>query len=546
MPAMPTISLLHFGLGRLLGPLSEKELRIASRRVRSYALRSSYIVLLCLLMLSAWYSIVGMPDSVMKSLGISRASVVSTHVAVQVLVFQFAAAQLLAAVMLCSSLGDEMRRGTLGVLLTTPITSLHIVAGKLVGGLLQIVLLLAISLPVLAVLRSLGGLSWNDVSAGFCVILSAAVFAGALSLLLSTYFPHPSRAISAGAVIYLILFVGLPFAATGLLHLVGRNPPLLGSLLDLLNPFRAIYRTLPWLGRPPTAGAGSLFSWPVHCLILVGLACAACCTAVWRVRRVAAGDLFVKDRESGFVRRLWAAPAAWKEESGNLRHWRNTLLMAAATLVICTLIVIAKSTRRGRSVTIFPYYGLAGLWLVAFLRLALSTAGSITREKESGAWPVLLTTPLSETQILRGKVVAALRRNGVLLLSLLAIQACLMWHSDIPGRGVIVALYALQRVASIGFIVGAGLYFGTRLRTTTVAVASTMAAFLGVNYVIAGQFNPLFPLLWRWIVPVVSTWGNYSQVCFMALTTGPMIVVVAVLGLWMLRRARRNVREYVF
>ena len=257
MEPTPTVSLFQlFSPLRLLGPLSDRELRVASRRVRNYALRSAYIVLLCLLMLSAWYSIVGLPDSTMKSLGISRASAVSTYVAVQVLVFQFGAAQLLAALMLCSSLGDELRRATLGVLLTTPITSLHIVAGKLLGGLLQIVLLLAISLPVLAVLRALGGLSWEDVCAGFCIILSAAAFAGALSLLLSTYFPHPSRTITAGAVTYLILFIGLPFAATDLLRLVGLNPSLLGSLVDLLNPFRAIYLIAgpynplyPWLWR---------------------------------------------------------------------------------------------------------------------------------------------------------------------------------------------------------------------------------------------------------------------------------------------------------
>jgi ABC-type transport system involved in multi-copper enzyme maturation permease subunit len=295
---MPTISLLYFGLRRLLGPLSGKELRVASRRVRSYALRSSYIVLLCLLMLSAWYSIVGLPDSTMKSLGISRASVVSTYVAVRILVFQFAAAQLLAAVMLCSSLGDELRRGTLGVLLTTPITSLHSVMGKLLGGLLQIVLLLAISVPVLAVLRALGGLSWEDVLAGF-------------------------------------------------------------------------------------------------------------------------------------------------------------------------------------------------------------------------------------------------------LLSLLAIQACLTWYGGIPGRGWMVALYGLSRLVSVGFVLGAGLYFGTRLKTTTKAVAATMVAFLCVNYLIAGPYHPLYPLLWRRITPALSTSGNHASLFFVALTAGP-IVVMAVLGLYLLGPARRNVREYVF
>ncbi len=151
MPAMPTISLLHFAFRRLVGPLSDKELRVASRRGRSYALRSGYLVLLCVLMLSAWYQTVGR-QAVRAAFGTSRASVVSTEVAYRVILFQFAAAQLVAALALSSSIGDEMRRGTLGVLLTTPITSVHIVAGKLLSGLLQIVLLLGVGLPALAAL----------------------------------------------------------------------------------------------------------------------------------------------------------------------------------------------------------------------------------------------------------------------------------------------------------------------------------------------------------------------------------------------------------
>jgi len=217
---------------RLLGPLSDRELRIASRRLRSYALRSGYILLLCILMLSAWYRIVGLPDSTLAAFGVSRASVVSQHVASQVLMFQFAAAQFIAAVMLSSSFGDELRRGTFSVLMTTPITSTHIVLGKLMGGLVQAVLLLAISLPVLAVLRIFGGVTWDSVLAGFCITLTAAGFMGVLSLLLSTYYRHPFAAVSAGALVYLILFAGLPFAVACWIVIGGVNQP--AALLHLL------------------------------------------------------------------------------------------------------------------------------------------------------------------------------------------------------------------------------------------------------------------------------------------------------------------------
>ena len=197
MQAMPTTSLLHFALGRLIGPLSDKELRVAGRRGRSHVLRSGYLALLCIGLLSAWYHMMGIHG--LAVFGASRAAVVSTQVATTVIWFQFLAAQLVAGLMISSSIADELRRGTLGVLLTTPITSSHIVAGKLLGA-LQIVVLWGIGLPALTVLRALGGLSWEDVFAAFAVTLTAAVFGASLSLLLSTHYRRSFQAISAGGV----------------------------------------------------------------------------------------------------------------------------------------------------------------------------------------------------------------------------------------------------------------------------------------------------------------------------------------------------------
>ncbi len=389
MQAMPTISLVHFGLRQLIGPLSDKELRVASRRVRSYALRTGYIILLCILMLSAWYQIVGRPNAGV-AFGVSRATVVSTQVAGRILLFQFIAAQLVAALMLCSSIGDEMRRRTLGVLLTTPITSVHIVAGKLLSGLLQIVLLLATGLPALAVLRIFGGLSWGDAYAAFWITLTAAIFAGALSLLLATYYRHPFQAISVGAVVYLVLFVGMPFVAACLVTAGILNPPVTLSVLDLTNPFRALNGVLPRTWPVPARGAGYFFSWPIHCLIMAGMTVVVSCVSVRRIRRLSVGGLSSTARKSDTIHRLHGSPVAWKEDPAGRLLRRSTLLIAIIVLLVCVLILVMKVSPSS-PLWVYQYYGLGGLWLVVFLRLAMSAAGGITREKESGAWPVLLT-----------------------------------------------------------------------------------------------------------------------------------------------------------
>jgi len=86
----------------------------------------------------------------------SRMSDVSRYVTMALVIFEFLAIPLLAAVMLGSAISEEIRKGTLATLLTTPITHWQLVAGKLLSRLLQLALLMAMSLPLLAILRVFG------------------------------------------------------------------------------------------------------------------------------------------------------------------------------------------------------------------------------------------------------------------------------------------------------------------------------------------------------------------------------------------------------
>jgi len=88
--------------------------------------------------------------------------------------------------LLSDAIGSEARRRTLDGILVAPMGGLYLVLGKLASRLLQIVLLLSLSLPLLAVVRVLGGVSWSYVVSGLCITLTAVLFAGSLSLLAST------------------------------------------------------------------------------------------------------------------------------------------------------------------------------------------------------------------------------------------------------------------------------------------------------------------------------------------------------------------------
>ena len=169
---------------RLAGPLFDKELRVSSRRRRNYVLRFAFIMLLSVFVATVWLGVVESEYSAVFQK--SRMALAGKTIITTIVWFQFVTTQLIAIIMLSTSISDEIHHGTLGLLMTTPISSFHIVMGKLFSKLLQIILLLAISLPLLAVVRVFGGVPAHYLLSSLCITLAAVILAGSLSLLFKT------------------------------------------------------------------------------------------------------------------------------------------------------------------------------------------------------------------------------------------------------------------------------------------------------------------------------------------------------------------------
>jgi len=170
---------------RLTGPIFDKELRVSSRRSRNYILRFAYVALLTAFLVLVWIEAMGQSGSSLYR--ISRMAETGKFIVICVVWFQFCATQFLAIILLSNSIGDEIYHRTLGLLMTTPINSFQIVMGKLLSKLLQLVLLLAISLPLLAIIRVMGGVPWNYVISSLCITLTTVIFVGSLSLFYSIF-----------------------------------------------------------------------------------------------------------------------------------------------------------------------------------------------------------------------------------------------------------------------------------------------------------------------------------------------------------------------
>ena len=132
-------------------------------------LRFAYVLLLTAFIAFAWIFTARIGGSTSLVYQISRMPETGKYVTTTIIWFQFIIIQLIAIVMLSTAISDEIYNRTLGLLMTTPISSLQIVIGKLFSKLLQLVLLLAISLPLLAIIRVMGGVPWDYVVSSLCI-----------------------------------------------------------------------------------------------------------------------------------------------------------------------------------------------------------------------------------------------------------------------------------------------------------------------------------------------------------------------------------------
>ncbi len=562
----------------LVGPILDKELRVASRQRKSYMLRFAYISLLTVFVAGVWFVLApggSLGPAVYQA---SRMGSAGRYTAMTIVWFQFIAAQLLAVALLAKAMDKEIRKRTLHVLAVTPLNGLQIVWGKLAGGLLPVIMLLATSLPLLAIVRVLGGVSWDYVLSGVCITFTAMVFMGALSLVPSGPYGNPFAATLPG--IWCVVVTRVMDALIGwLAHFV----PVVGQIgmpvLRLINPTDVLLvRTNEMLAAQPSAGLSTW--WPIHCLILLGGSVAVALWMARHVRTIAAvagpdparENLMYRlgawtagrgrgakesrgrrPRRATPIRRVQGSPIVWKELL-KLWKWRNKPPFARYTeaivgtliFVVVLLGLVALTEGSLRLSTIVPM--LVG-WTFSLhggliMGLAVAAAGAISREREARTLPVLLTIPWEDREIVRDEAIAVWRR-GLFFLAPLSVFTSLLLitamvfvtrataHAILWGAG----LYLVSLLGIVPFLVGLGLYLGVRLKTIAGA-AACMFVLLFV-LILAGSARAL-SVLRGGSLAVPQGWLVLSVVTILA------AFALAGAGWILLRAASRRLRRNVF
>jgi len=483
----------------VLGPIFTKELRCTGRRKRHYVLRFVYLALLTIVMALIWMTAVAWLDDVPPAYRILRMPEAGQIIITAIVWFQFIGTQLLAVILLSTAISDEVYHRTLGVLMTTPITSFQIVMGKLFSRLWMLIVLLGVSVPLLAIVRVFGGVPWGYVVAGMCITFTAMLFAASVSMLLSVFCRRAYMVILFSFIIGGVFYGLIPFLIAMSASKSGQREEEIMASLAAANPFLTLFLVTIEMHEPRTVGMIS-YSWPLYCGVTLGVSAAvlAFCVSVVRkaalsqaggpgagarptseVRRTTAPP--IRSASAGVtsrraVRRVTGSPVVWKELRASLFRGRAKAPIITLVIVIALALTYA-SWGEGLTEQYSHLSYLVVFTMIAALTTSVLSAVAITSEKESRSWPILLATPLSSGQIVWGKFVGLLWRSlpvwllplahGALFALFGLVHPVWMLHVVLLGAWVTV------------FLTGTGLLFSTMTRRTTTAVVLNLA--LGVT-----------------------------------------------------------------
>jgi ABC-type transport system involved in multi-copper enzyme maturation permease subunit len=410
----------------------------------------------------------------------------------------------------------ERVRGTLALLLGSPMGTWSIYFGKLAGVLGFALLLLVLSIPAAAACYAMGGISLVDgLAALYAILLLVAVQYTALALLVSSYAGSTDAAlrITYGLVLLMAVVTMGPHW-----FLQGKPGPCTESAewLRCLSPIPAVMELLGD-GDVGAQGLVSPSGVPGR-YALFALVTTACFTvlAVARLSRAMLDrprpqGVITEERPLGQrrLRRLFFIVDPQRRKAGigpllnpvmikefrsrrfGRSHWMIRLIAASALVSLGLTYASTLGTIDWGVKTIGAIMVLLQVALIVFLTPALA-AGLISSERESGGWELLRMTPLSAGTILRGKLLSVIWPLVLILAATLPGYLVMGWiwpETWGLARRVLTSLLLTAVFALVASAAVDSLFRRTAAATATV-YALLMAVCAGTMLVWLGRDAP--------------------------------------------------------
>lgn len=335
-----------------------------------------------------------------------------------------------------SSIMSEKEDRTIGLLFLSDITLGQFAAGKLLVSLFAVTVSLLSLVPMLMLAMSLGGIGAGQILASLAIIVCTAFLAVSVGLFAGAVTSSEKRMHSLLALLGLMMFV-LPPPFFALLHELPRVR-LPWEVLWVTSPFAAISHVLE----------GRLFDLAAfNCVLSIGLGLIFVLLAV-TVLRARRTDLDTPSETGGILGWLrsvrpgrWFVlppvtgnPVAWRElhvvYGGVKAAWLQYGLMVLGCCVILLLIKMEVGKEWdlvdvGKTAVVMIFIlSLFVLWLVSVSRFG----AAFSKEKSQRTISMLLTTDMTDSEIIRGKVTGVLRSMAPWLTSVVVFGGAIVLY----------------------------------------------------------------------------------------------------------------------
>jgi ABC-type Na+ efflux pump permease subunit len=484
-------------------PIVARELRMAARRPSTYRVRSG--AALVLILIGTWLFLMTQHEPT-QVIAMSLFCMSTGGVVLYCLLsgVQFTA----------DCLSEEKREGTLGLLFLTDLKGYDVVLGKLVATSLSGFYAVLGVVPVLALPLLLGGVAPGEFGRMAVVAVNTLFFSLALGMGVSALSRSPRKAMAMTFLLILLFTAILPgcgawLAATGRTRQVGQWWLLPSAGFSYYLAF----------DRPYKLGASEFWRSVavMHGLGWIALVLASVITPrAWQERPAGAQRLRWRERWHGwgygnpverteFRRRLldrgayfWLAARA---------RWGPVCVWAVLGLVGCGWVWgIAKLRREWFEESTYVLTGLL-LNLILKLWFALAAGKQLAEDRKQGALELLLSTPLTVRDILRGQRLALERQFGrpvmavllVFFLFLLAAFSDARLQMTTESRVLWMVFWAAlmgMLVADLAGLYWVGVWAALGAKKPTSAAATNVARILVLPWVVFGVMTLVVSLVW--------------------------------------------------
>jgi len=491
----------------LAGPVFTREAVIAPRRTKMYLSRAVYVTGLWVLMLTLWMVFTGTQQ--VRNVGeLARFG----HVLfLSLAALQMAVLLFFAALSTASAVALEKDRRTLELLLMTRLSNTELVLGKLLAGMLNVLVVLAAAVPFFLLTTLFGGVSYGQVLRVFAVTVISVLAAGSLGSLVALWREKTFQTLAL-TVLCLLFWPGLceavrwayaeqggwpVFAATAAspVHaILGATQRGAASIwaADPVNVYLVaaaaatiLINTAAILGmrrwnpmREAARGAEervveSIFGTPASDVSSAANIADAARAPGRQADLRAVHDVHAASRQPK-TRPVWENPIIWRE----MRTWAYGrkvvfvrgayLLLAAASLA--ALYFMARSdegiTRYGATLATVP------LFVLSLMLINAQGVTSLTNERDAKALDLLLVTDVSAKEFVFGKLGGIFYNTKEMVAMPLAICGALWYFGGVSLENL-VYLWAGLLVMDV-FVAMLGVHTGMAYANSRTAIATSL------------------------------------------------------------------------